>query len=334
VEAIDTTALIPDLILSGTELYRPVSVSLDALGTVYVLDEGNSRVYVYGPAGTLLREVGKAGQGPGEFHGLGSRSRLLVADGLAIVLQPLAQRIQVFELPDWRIRSTFGVTALPISVGFDGSEIHMALRSLAGNLPKAQVYRFSLEGDLLGTYGETLQPSWDEPEAPRKLHSRNEAKLTVQGDTVFVALRWWPSLRAFRDGKLVTNEWLSFDWLKHPGYSEIFDRPSKLVDHLDVETIDSSRSLSAPVNFDIASSADRLFMLMNGGGFLLVLDKEGKPLASYELRGPGSSPELRADLNVPFVDGFQIAVSPDGRRVCVPLQRRAAVFCYDLGADS
>lgn len=48
------------------------SVSSDADGNIYVLDAGNSRVLVFDAAGSLVRELGQRGGGPGELEQVGA----------------------------------------------------------------------------------------------------------------------------------------------------------------------------------------------------------------------------------------------------------------------
>jgi len=53
---------------SGPESFFQVAgLGADSAGDLYVLDEGNKRVVVFGPGGGLVRAEGEAGQGPGEL---------------------------------------------------------------------------------------------------------------------------------------------------------------------------------------------------------------------------------------------------------------------------
>ncbi|MDP2478908.1 MAG: hypothetical protein Q8W49_00195, partial [Candidatus Palauibacterales bacterium] len=53
---------------SGPEsFFRVAGLGADSAGDLYVLDEGNKRVVVFGPKGDLVRTEGEAGQGPGEL---------------------------------------------------------------------------------------------------------------------------------------------------------------------------------------------------------------------------------------------------------------------------
>ncbi len=46
---------------------RSAWISVDGEGTMYVRDNGNKRIQVFGPDGAFLRSLGRIGQGPGEF---------------------------------------------------------------------------------------------------------------------------------------------------------------------------------------------------------------------------------------------------------------------------
>jgi len=46
---------------------RPVTLSVDSDGNIYVCDRGNRRVQKYDVDGTYLRTIGRQGQGPGEY---------------------------------------------------------------------------------------------------------------------------------------------------------------------------------------------------------------------------------------------------------------------------
>lgn len=50
------------------EKFGGVSVDADGAGNVYVLDNGNARIQVFGPDGRFVRSIGSEGEGPGEFQ--------------------------------------------------------------------------------------------------------------------------------------------------------------------------------------------------------------------------------------------------------------------------
>lgn len=74
-----------------------VSLAADAAGNIYVLDDGNCRVQVFGPDGKHRRTVGKEGGGPGEFKF--PRHLAVSGKGHIAVFDMGQQRISVFS-PD------------------------------------------------------------------------------------------------------------------------------------------------------------------------------------------------------------------------------------------
>lgn len=94
--------------LSGTDAFgRIMDVALGTGGRLYIADDLNHRVSVYGVDGKLIRQVGNRGQGPGEFE---SPWELAVdpADSLFVwdvslkrvtVFGPDLQHVRSFPLP-------------------------------------------------------------------------------------------------------------------------------------------------------------------------------------------------------------------------------------------
>src|SRR5688572_4791222 len=52
------------------ELHRVVDAALLASGELAIADAGNNRIIIVSPQGRLVRAIGRAGAGPGEFRGL------------------------------------------------------------------------------------------------------------------------------------------------------------------------------------------------------------------------------------------------------------------------
>ena len=51
-------------------LYRPLGVSVDSEGNIYILDAGNIRIQKYNAQGEYVQTIGRRGEGPGEFSKL------------------------------------------------------------------------------------------------------------------------------------------------------------------------------------------------------------------------------------------------------------------------
>jgi hypothetical protein len=78
------------------------AVDLDSRGNVYVLDTRSSRVARFGPDGAFLEEIGRPGQGPGEWRELWSLA-VDTADRLHVV-DPGNVRISVYDVSRARAR--------------------------------------------------------------------------------------------------------------------------------------------------------------------------------------------------------------------------------------
>jgi len=76
-EAVGGYAMSSDLTVGGAdapdesffyEKFGGVKVDADGSGNLYVLDNGNARIQVFGKDGSFLRSIGREGEGPGEFQ--------------------------------------------------------------------------------------------------------------------------------------------------------------------------------------------------------------------------------------------------------------------------
>src|SRR5688572_6584802 len=77
------------------ELHRVVDAALLSSGEVAIADAGNSRIVIVSPQGRLVRAIGRAGAGPGEFRGL---SRLSVVGDTMVAYDALQNRASAFRL--------------------------------------------------------------------------------------------------------------------------------------------------------------------------------------------------------------------------------------------
>jgi 6-bladed beta-propeller len=69
-------------------LFQPGRIAVDAKENAYITDSSDMAIKVFDPQGQYLREIGRKGEGPGEFTDIGeivplSDGRLLVTDSLA-----------------------------------------------------------------------------------------------------------------------------------------------------------------------------------------------------------------------------------------------------------
>ena len=164
----------PTVTHAGDPFHHPTDVSVSADGHIYVSDGyRNCRVHKYASDGTLLLSWGEPGDGPGQFvlpHSVWEhRGRVYVADRGN-------NRIQVFNtdgkyLREFTIDVPVDTTRGKIVFGAEtpnaktGSQAPGAPDALCmtpgpnpvlfvGDLYPSRIYKVSLEGKLLGVYGQ------------------------------------------------------------------------------------------------------------------------------------------------------------------------------------
>jgi len=139
-----------------------IAMGLD--GTVYVLDRQGPSLRAYSPAGEYLRDLGRAGEGPGELKQPDSGLAIL-PDGRVLVRDPGNARITVFH-PDgaydteWRIRGSSS-TSTPLYVDREGG-VYQQLFEFGDDGLRFSLVRYGLDGQP----GDTLviPPSDDLPQ--------------------------------------------------------------------------------------------------------------------------------------------------------------------------
>ncbi|UCG85511.1 MAG: hypothetical protein JSW71_16475 [Gemmatimonadota bacterium] len=74
---------------------NPTSIASDANGVIYILDRQVPIVRAYGPDGAHLRDIGREGDGPGEYRNPGAIATL--PDGRLMVCDPGNLRVSIFS---------------------------------------------------------------------------------------------------------------------------------------------------------------------------------------------------------------------------------------------
>ncbi len=77
------------------QLKQPHDVAFDRRGNIYITDTGNRRVMVFTAGGRFLRQLGKAGTGPGEF--VTPLGISVGADGRVYVADQTAGKVAIFD---------------------------------------------------------------------------------------------------------------------------------------------------------------------------------------------------------------------------------------------
>ena len=128
---------------------RPTDVAWDAAGNSYFADGyGNSRVVKYDKDGNWVKEWGKRGTGPGEFHTV--HSIATDAKGNVYVGDRENNRIQVFDgegnfLKQW----TNAGAPWAICITPEPNQVLYTSDSNAG-----KIYKMDLKGNILGEFGK------------------------------------------------------------------------------------------------------------------------------------------------------------------------------------
>jgi DNA-binding beta-propeller fold protein YncE len=128
---------------------RPTDVAWDPAGNSFIADGyGNSRVMKFDRDGNWVKEWGKRGTAPGEFHTL--HSIATDAKGNVYVGDRENNRIQVFDgegnfLKEWT--NAGAPWAICITPG--PKQVLYASDSLAG-----RIYKLDLDGNILGEFGK------------------------------------------------------------------------------------------------------------------------------------------------------------------------------------
>jgi hypothetical protein len=98
----DTVELVPECSVGGLEaadeylIGDPAAIAVASDGTLLVLDAQVPAVRVYDPDGVYLRDIGREGQGPGEYDGPDGLA--ILPDDRVLVRDPGNARISVFDL--------------------------------------------------------------------------------------------------------------------------------------------------------------------------------------------------------------------------------------------
>lgn len=128
---------------------RPTDVAWDAAGNSYISDGyGNSRVVKYDKNGDWVKEWGKRGTEPGEFHTL--HSIATDAKGNVYVGDRENHRIQVFD-GDGNFQKQFTNVGAPWAICITPGPKQYLFTSDSN---PGQIYKMDLDGNVLGALGK------------------------------------------------------------------------------------------------------------------------------------------------------------------------------------
>ena len=219
------------------ELIDPSSIAVDNLGRLYVADQKPVVIKVFDAAGTLVRSIGREGDGPGEF-----RSAFIAIRGNRLMVHdPAAQRTSFFDTSGTFVRGfhSVGMYWAPVALDAAGRAVLPMIyvtRSPADAGRRRTFYRarFDSLGNLIDTLWVpelTEDHSWrvekngltmmavDVPFAPHTIDGYGRDSGAVfgastdfaimrsagHGDTTFIMRRTWtaePLADSIRNGAI------------------------------------------------------------------------------------------------------------------------------------
>lgn len=156
----DTSRLVPEMTIGGLEAAPPYvlgevrAFAVGPDGSVYVLDSQVPVLRRYAPDGTFINQLGRAGEGPGEYAQPDAGLAVL-PDGRVLLRDPANGRINVYE-PDGELTATWPIptdfySGRPLYVDTAGS---VYTRVWAGAGPPARgpgLLRYDRHGRPSGT---------------------------------------------------------------------------------------------------------------------------------------------------------------------------------------
>jgi hypothetical protein len=139
----------------GSALSEVADIALTD-STILILESSPPRVAVFGYDGTWLRDLGRAGDGPGEFRTpleLGVfEGNVWVGDLNGLRLEVLAQDGSSVGSYRWDIpRDSLDDLAVPTAILEDGSVLASPRRIISPSIRSRPYYRVSTSGEVLGT---------------------------------------------------------------------------------------------------------------------------------------------------------------------------------------
>lgn len=182
------------------KLSAPAAMAVARSGSIYVFDDGNSRIVKLNPHGKFIAEFGQPGSGPGAIDRAGLNDSIALDENENVYVGDAATpRVLIFS-SDGTFQRSFRVPFPMTSIAVNRKREIFLTPDTAR--PTELIYVFSETGKFLRRFGERLVKS------PGSL-ARN-INIAVAGcdanDNVFVAFRSWPVIRKYSpDGKLISE---------------------------------------------------------------------------------------------------------------------------------
>ncbi len=180
------------------KLVAPSAMAIGRSASVYIFDDGNSRIVQINRRGRFVNEFGYGGNSDSQVSPSGLSAAIAVdAAENVYVADTVKSKVQIFNSKGKFIRS-FRVPFLIEGLAVNGAEEVFVSVTSSKTIPL--VYVFSRSGALLRSFGERIvtQPG----ELPKQV---NRTLITTDAEGgVLMAFRHWPIVRRYaRFGKLL-----------------------------------------------------------------------------------------------------------------------------------
>jgi hypothetical protein len=177
--------------------HKPMDVTTDDHGSIYVLDTGNCRIQKFDKDGNYLLTMGKKGEGPGEI--LNSWDIELDSKGNIVVFDWVTGRISKFD-PQGRFIGSFQVS-IQARFGVLDAKDNIYLYSMnKGKL----IHKYSAGGEYLFSFMDALESKQKRSEAHINLLGRIGITKDEKDEKIYLVLTFPYTIYVFnKEGRLL-----------------------------------------------------------------------------------------------------------------------------------
>jgi hypothetical protein len=179
-------------------MHNPLAIKIGPDDNIYILDQGNKRIMVYDRRMRFVRQIGRVGQGPGEF--IEPTDFDIDLEGNIYVADLVNSRISIFD-NQGIFKNSFGLQIMPLP-----RELNLAVdsekRIYINTIVDSLITVFQSNGERIGAFGEVFR----HPVATAR-HLWNIVALDVdEDDNIWVAFQTKPLVRKYTKSGLLLFE--------------------------------------------------------------------------------------------------------------------------------
>lgn len=175
----------------------PTAMEVDENGNIFICDQQLSSILKYDKNGRLFKEIGRAGQGPGEFT---QQSKFCYDNEKLYVVDQANRRIQILNSHNGEYISSFKTISIPFAISHIDNKLFTVLLddNISGLIKKPKLVTiFNESGKILGGFGEYLAF------VPNLTKHASHSLLKIHNKKLYVLFRYYPLLRIYSiDGEL------------------------------------------------------------------------------------------------------------------------------------